>query len=63
MEIYSFINSAGYLFVCMSDVVYVHSALFAFELIGYNNRIGDFNLIDDFERSVIDMRSKCRLKK
>lgn len=30
--------------------------LFAFELIGYNNRIGDVNLIDDFERFVIDMR-------
>lgn len=41
----------------------MHSVLFAFELIGYNNRIGDVNLIDDFERLVIiDMRSQCRLE-
>lgn len=33
----------------------MHSALFAFVLIGYNNRIGDVNLIDDFERVEIDI--------
>lgn len=60
MEIYSFINfAATYLSACQM----LRACEMHLELIGYNNRIGDFNLIDDFERSVIDMHSKCRLNR